>query len=165
MANKEQNARYYQEHREAILARQKETLTARLPYRRALTSKWKVLHRNAVKAQNAAYYQAHPEVARHNHLLRRTRKTQAGGTFTQEEWLALCAKYNNECVRCMKQNTLEPDHVIPVCKGGTSNIGNIQPLCMVCNRKKHDKTTDYRNLNSEGNSEWKQELAINWHAA
>jgi 5-methylcytosine-specific restriction endonuclease McrA len=45
---------------------------------------------------------------------------------------------------CGKRKPLEADHVIPVCKGGTSWLHNIQPLCRSCNAKKHDKCTDFR---------------------
>jgi len=36
------------------------------------------------------------------------------------------------------------DHVLPVSKGGTSYISNIQPLCQPCNSGKKDKHIDYR---------------------
>jgi 5-methylcytosine-specific restriction endonuclease McrA len=76
--------------------------------------------------------------------IRRTRKTKSGGSFTVAEWGVLCAHYGNICLRCTKHKKLTADHVIPVSKGGTSNIDNIQPLCAQCNSAKGTKTTDYR---------------------
>ena len=35
---------------------------------------------------------------------------------------------------------LEPDHVIPLVKGGTNNLNNIITSCRKCNRQKKDKT-------------------------
>lgn len=78
---------------------------------------------------------------------RRTRITQAGGRYTAKEWLELKEKYNFTCLCCGKREPeikLAADHIIPVSKGGTSFISNIQPLCPSCNSTKRDKTIDYR---------------------
>lgn len=77
--------------------------------------------------------------------IRRTRQTKAGGSFTKQEWLDLLDTTGHKCLccdlRCVK---LTVDHIIPVVRGGTSNIENIQPLCTPCNSKKRDKIVDYR---------------------
>ncbi len=76
---------------------------------------------------------------------RRTRKTEAGGSFTAEEFNALCTHYGNRCLCCNRGNVkLTADHIKPVSKGGTSNIDNVQPLCGPCNSRKKDRHIDYR---------------------
>lgn len=67
-----------------------------------------------------------------------------GGSYTSQEWDALCAKYHYLCLCCGKAKPLTPDHIVPVTRGGSSYIDNIQPLCMLCNQRKKDKTIDYR---------------------
>lgn len=58
--------------------------------------------------------------------------------------MALIAEYNFKCLHCGKIKPLTADHVVPIAKGGTSNIGNIQPLCKACNSSKGTNIVDYR---------------------
>ncbi|MCA1840201.1 MAG: HNH endonuclease [Actinobacteria bacterium] len=68
-----------------------------------------------------------------------------GGSHTPDEWSALCKEFGNQCLKCERDDVrLTKDHVIPVSKGGTNDIGNIQPLCQSCNASKKDKHIDYR---------------------
>lgn len=75
---------------------------------------------------------------------RRTKQKGGGGSFTTEEFGLLCRSYSNRCLCCHKKRKLSPDHVVPVSKGGSSNIDNIQPLCIPCNSSKGDRAIDYR---------------------
>ncbi len=78
---------------------------------------------------------------------RRALKASNGGSFTAVEWEALKATCKYTCLCCRKQEPdikLAADHVIPITKGGTSNIDNIQPLCKSCNSSKGTRSTDYR---------------------
>ena len=72
------------------------------------------------------------------------RKRNAEGSFTAEEFQALCDETGNKCLCCGSLGPLVIDHVIPLSKGGSNNISNIQPLCGPCNSSKRSKTTDYR---------------------
>jgi 5-methylcytosine-specific restriction endonuclease McrA len=75
---------------------------------------------------------------------RRARKQEQGGSYSAQEWRELCAKYGHVCLCCGKATRLTPDHVVPIAKGGSNDISNIQPLCLPCNLRKSTKTTDYR---------------------
>lgn len=79
---------------------------------------------------------------RHKYI---AKKKGNGGSFTTAEWKALCEQYDNRCLRCGRDDiALTVDHVIPIDKGGTSNIDNIQPLCFSCNSGKKNRHIDYR---------------------
>lgn len=43
---------------------------------------------------------------------------------------------NFRCVACGSSDNLVVDHKHPICKGGTSDMSNLQTLCFVCNSGK-----------------------------
>ena len=96
------------------------------------------------KARARAFKKSNPEYVKTDKAKRLTLKTQAGGYFTSEEWFLLCFAVGFRCLRCGQKKPLTPDHVVPISKGGTSWLHNIQPLCGPCNSSKHDKYIDYR---------------------
>ena len=110
----------------------------------ACSKRWRDKDRKHVNAVAAVYAKEHKNQYRIRCTVRRTRKTKAGGVYTYAQWIALCNKYNNCCLCCGKKRKLTADHVVPVSKGGTSYISNIQPLCGPCNSSKGANTTDYR---------------------
>lgn len=165
-ANQEIVSQYHKEYREKYAER-----------RRAYSTQWNKEHRDYKQEylkqyheknkaehnqRNVHYYSENSELRREYtrnykkqfpekvcalYNKRRTQKTQAGGSYTAEEWKALKAKYNYTCLCCGKQEPtikLTADHVIPVVLNGSSYIENIQPLCRSCNSKKHNKIIDYR---------------------
>lgn len=70
-----------------------------------------------------------------------------GGSHTHAQWVALREWYGNSCLGCQQffaPNELTRDHVAPLSRGGTNDIGNIQPLCMPCNKAKGAALIDYR---------------------
>lgn len=68
--------------------------------------------------------------------------------FTAAQWEDLLLSSGKKCMACKKtsdQVALTADHVIPLARGGSNTIDNIQVLCLDCNCKKHVKTIDFRN--------------------
>lgn len=75
----------------------------------------------------------------------KARRRGAEGKFTPAEWRSLLDKYEHKCLWCGKTGgKLTVDHVLPVSKGGTNYIDNIQPLCDHCNKSKNARIIDFR---------------------
>lgn len=76
----------------------------------------------------------------------RARKKNAEGSHTSGEWELLRKQYGFTCPACKRKEPiiqLTEDHIIPLAKGGSDYIENIQPLCRGCNSKKHTKIVKF----------------------
>jgi 5-methylcytosine-specific restriction endonuclease McrA len=69
-----------------------------------------------------------------------------GPHFTATQWRELVEACGGACLACGKAEPgdLNVDHVIPLGRGGSNTIENVQPLCSECNGIKGCETTDYR---------------------
>lgn len=64
------------------------------------------------------------------------RNSNLKGKHTLEEWKKLLKRYNFKCADCQLKKELTRDHIMPISKGGSNDIDNIQPLCRSCNSRK-----------------------------
>ena len=67
------------------------------------------------------------------------------GIINSDLWKIKCEILNNQCQLCkayMSNNLVSVDHIIPVVKGGTHEISNLQPLCKSCNSRKGSKSME-----------------------
>ena len=148
--------RYFERHPEAVLKRKAKSLA------------WAKANPEKIKA----YSKAHPrkprtrDENRAHFAKRRARKKGNGGSYTLQEERALRDFYGHHCVCCGRIESelaaaglrIVLDHVVPISKGGTSFISNLQPLChgarkgiSGCNEAKCDfHDTDYRVLGLVG---------------
>lgn len=77
---------------------------------------------------------------------RRAKRKQAEGSHTWGEWELLKKQYGYICPDCHRKESeikLSEDHIIPLSKGGSDYIENIQPLCRSCNSRKKAKVIKF----------------------
>lgn len=106
------------------------------------TKLWFKKNREKARKYNRKYQSENPEYVRKRNMKRYARKHNAKGSYTAKEWENLKKKHNYICVGCGRKEPeikLTPDHIIPLSKDGSDNIGNIQPLCGRCNSSKGAK--------------------------
>jgi 5-methylcytosine-specific restriction endonuclease McrA len=73
--------------------------------------------------------------------VRRAHQHGATGTFTWDAFAKLTRRLGNRCAYCGTDNQgrpLEPDHVMPLSRGGHNGLANILPSCRDCNSRKSD---------------------------
>ena len=117
--------------------------------------KWKQENPEKVRENNRKWRQANPKKwqAIKQTSIRKTKAKRAGaeGSYTTQEWINLKEQYDNRCLCCGRHQSelnrvLEQDHIVPLSRGGSNLISNIQPLCHDCNGMggKGTKCTDFR---------------------
>ena len=114
--------------------------------------RWYEQNREAVLARKRVKYQENLELMRERgriqHGKRRNWIKAAGVNYTLAEWQALVVAWDRRCAYCSDGSAkLQPDHRLPVARGGANSIDNILPACPPCNFRKHTMTEEeFRDL-------------------
>lgn len=68
---------------------------------------------------------------------RRAREKGALGSWIWSDFMRVARKFNYCCAYCgIKPNRLDPDHVVPLARGGYDSPANLLPACAACNSSK-----------------------------
>ena len=120
---------------------------SKYPGKRQIYDKERHLRLKEHKNQQSLDWQrANPEArriiaARYSH--RRRMRVRSLACYTQAEWLTLLLCTGGVCLGCGSSNDISVDHIVPLSKGGSNTIDNIQPLCLDCNKRKGTKSENF----------------------
>ena len=118
------NREYWQRHSTEIAARRRDARPAKRLQDLERHRRWRASDPSKHRA-NGRRYDYRERAAR-----------QLAGHHTESEWQATLPQHGHRCAWCAATEGLTRDHIIPLSKGGTDLIGNIQPLCKSCNSRK-----------------------------
>lgn len=145
-------ARYHQRHAKEIIAKVRRwteenreyARNRQRIYRQSVIAKDPEAFRQKRREQARTLRQRDPARARASAVCKEAKRKKAPGKWTGRQWTALLNHYGHQCMRCSSAEDLTADHVVPIAKGGSNTIDNIQCLCRSCNSKKHLNTVDHR---------------------
>lgn len=124
----------------------------------AAAKRWNAANPERLRARRSAAAQRHKDQRRisqrawrlksqdrhqASNRLRRARLAGSDGAFTAADIVALRDRQRNKCTNCLRSFGRKPtyhiDHIVPVSRGGSNRITNIQLLCPGCNLRKRAK--------------------------
>lgn len=126
----------YEKNGEAMRAAQRKRSEMRRAENNEYARRYRTLNAEKVHAAISKWVKSHPDRMAEYTATRRARKRVALGSHTQAEWEAVCKKQGGRCARCHQEKPLTRDHIVPLSKGGSDYIINIQGLCKSCNSSK-----------------------------
>jgi 5-methylcytosine-specific restriction endonuclease McrA len=130
--------RAYRERNPEAKERAKAVRANRKPRERELERKRYQRDHEKMLAKNEAYRKARPDIYAAHARNRRALAKQAEGCHTATEIAALYQRQRGRCANC--KASLKPgyhaDHIVPLVRGGSNWIANIQLLCPPCNMRK-----------------------------
>jgi len=144
---REQSRRYYSRNRQVINQRDRLKRQVDPDYNASRCREWRLKNPEQDRDVQSRYRQTHLELVRVADSRRASRRRGAVGTYTAAQWEALKASFDYRCLLCGKgepEIRLTVDHIVPVSRGGSNNIDNLQPLCRSCNSHKYAKIIDLR---------------------
>lgn len=101
---------------------------------------YRELHKDHILLSNRTYKKNNKDIVNACNASRRGKLRGAVGRFSFNEISAMLLSQHNKCRICGEDLIrYHVDHIVPVSRGGSNEISNIQILCAPCNLKKGRK--------------------------
>lgn len=96
-------------------------------------------NRDKVAEQSMEWRRSNPEKVRVYDRNKKLKRKGAEGSHTPEDVQKLRKYQGYKCAECKSSiaDSYHVDHIMPLSKGGTNYVSNLQILCPACNMEKH----------------------------
>ena len=135
-------AKYYKQHRDHILALRLQRHLKNPDKRKTLQAKWKEKNPDKYKKNGAKFRATHREelAVRQSHRRTVKRNGEVGDLRTIANWIkSWRAKKSVTCYWCNNRfpgKNCQPDHIMPIARGGSHTLSNLVVSCKRCNNRK-----------------------------
>lgn len=129
---------YREKNREKILSNKRLYAASNRTKKAAYDAAYRIKNKDRI----LQWRKDNPEIIAQHHRNRRALMKSAEGSHTKEEIRHLMISQGGQCAYCKTDITskFDADHIVPLVKGGTNWISNVQLLCGKCNNRK--RSTD-----------------------
>jgi 5-methylcytosine-specific restriction endonuclease McrA len=150
--NKARLALYHKQwralNRESFLRKARENYWANKERHNQTSRNNRIASKERYAATRKLYELANPDIVRFHKMQHESRKRNAPGRCTSEQWRKKCAFHGWRCIYCrvaVTPKTATIEHRKPLSRGGSNWPANLAPCCKQCNQSKNCKTeTEYR---------------------
>lgn len=143
-SRKARNKAIYQANKEEISISQREYYLANKDEILIRCAKYRPTVQGKTKEYLRSYRLNNPDRIASLANAARTRKIDADGSHTAEEWNNLKTYFGHRCAYCLEPESnkrrLARDHIVPLSAGGSDYIENIAPCCKSCNSVKNARS-------------------------
>ena len=145
--SKARTRQYYLDNKEVILARSKKYYEENKEKSRNYQAKHYEENKDSYRENSKKWNKKNPDKVKASKKEYRAKKFQA----PSEPWTPneIAAAGTGKCPYCGRQigiiydsSIMHIDHVIPLSRGGTNLIENLEPVCVRCNLSKSNKTKE-----------------------
>jgi 5-methylcytosine-specific restriction endonuclease McrA len=146
--SKTKNAEYRAANREKLAAKGREYHAANREREIAKKRIWNLVNQEELREKCRKYSKTHPVEALSRARNARARQRAAHGAHTPGDIAGLFESQRGRCAAChvalieRGKGKYHIDHVMPLIRGGSNDVSNLQLLCPFCNLSKKDKHPD-----------------------
>lgn len=135
------DAKYRERNAEKVKASKERYRLANLEKVAAAKVKWRKENPEKLRAAQLRWDKNNPDKKQVHRENRRCREKDAPGQMSSDIGIKLFEAQSGKCAICRVKlgEKYELDHIVPLILGGGNEDGNIQLLCVTCNRSKGKK--------------------------